>query len=493
MAYKIKSGDTLSQIAKDNNTTVQAIMDLNPSITNPHEIFAGNTINLPSSGSSSSVPSSAGSTLLKSPIAGVSDQMYTDYHNMSFTESADTTANKNKRDETAAKIENLPNSEWNSKVNRILTEIEQMKPFSYDFSTDPMFQNMLGSYQAMGQNAMKDTVAQSSALTGGYGNSWAQTAGQQTYNQYLQDAFNNLPEYYQLALSAYESERDALLDKYGLYSSERQNESDELKALFDLYSGLYDSGYTKDYNTYKDLLGKLSTEMEWLNSEDWKKKEYNATQSARATELAMQEAKMKANGYVKNPDGTWSYDATKAEEQQKKEEKAATDARIAAGVETAYERGGVEEAIQFLENYGGLEDDDMKLYLSVIGATASSTNSSTKKALTKQQALSALASDLLGKRAEFEKANEAYDLSGLADFYDPSEGTEGYEVEEKGGWNGVFNIGTLLGNINDNASIKTPYGVITMKEYYDALVANGVPASTAKAYVANLQNTFNVY
>ena len=486
MAYKIKSGDTLSQIAKDNNTTVQAIMDLNPSITNPHEIFAGNTINLPSSGSSSSVPSSAGSTLLKSPIAGVSDQMYTDYHNMSFTESADTTANKNKRDETAAKIENLPNSEWNSKVNQILTEIEQMKPFSYDFSTDPMFQNMLGSYQAMGQNAMKDTVAQSSALTGGYANSWAQTAGQQTYNQYLQDAFNNLPEYYQLALSAYESERDALLDKYGLYSSERQNESDELKALFDLYSGLYDSGYTKDYNTYKDLLGKLSTEMEWLNSEDWKKKEYNATQSARATELAMKEAEMRANGYEKQPNGSWKYVGSEADE---KAEDDAMKALIILGVEEAYKRGGIEGAKQFLKDYGKannqkIDEGDYDYYLASIGETSSSTTPA-KKSLTKQQALSALASNLLGKRSEFEKENEAYDLSGLTDFYNPTKKSDGYKLNSDGGYNYFWGI-------DGDASIDTPYGTITMDEMYDALVAGGVSKANAKKYVINIQKEFGL-
>lgn len=377
--YTVKAGDTLTKIGNKYGIDYNEIAKAN-GIANVNKIQTGQVLNIPdgTSGSASASgnnQSGAGSTILKSPLAGVSDQLYTDYKNLSFAESADTTANKNKRDETAAKLEDLPNSEWNSKVNQILTEIEQMKPFSYDFSTDPMFQNMLGSYQAMGQNAMKDTVAQSSALTGGYGNSWAQTAGQQTYNQYLQDAFNNLPEYYQLALSAYESERDALLDKYGLYSSERQNESDELKALFDLYSGLYDSGYTKDYNTYKDLLGKLSTEMEWLNSEDWKKKEYNATQSARATELAMEEAKMEANGYEKQSDGSWKYVG------KDEDEKAKTDERVSAiidGANAAYERNGTTALYNFLkskydegtkskENVGIKGSDELGLILQAFG------------------------------------------------------------------------------------------------------------------------------
>tara|TARA_R110000765_G_scaffold416635_1_gene518571 strand:+ start:35 stop:628 length:594 start_codon:yes stop_codon:yes gene_type:complete len=42
--YKIKKGDTLSEIAAANNTTVEAIMKANPSITDPDKIIAGNEL-----------------------------------------------------------------------------------------------------------------------------------------------------------------------------------------------------------------------------------------------------------------------------------------------------------------------------------------------------------------------------------------------------------------------------------------------------------------
>jgi LysM repeat protein len=43
----VKAGDTLSQIAKDNNTTVAAIKKANPSITNIHLISPGQEIKVP--------------------------------------------------------------------------------------------------------------------------------------------------------------------------------------------------------------------------------------------------------------------------------------------------------------------------------------------------------------------------------------------------------------------------------------------------------------
>ena len=44
----IESGDTLSEIAAQNNTTVDALLEANPNITDPNKIYAGSEINIPS-------------------------------------------------------------------------------------------------------------------------------------------------------------------------------------------------------------------------------------------------------------------------------------------------------------------------------------------------------------------------------------------------------------------------------------------------------------
>ena len=46
--YKIKKGDTLSEIAAANNTTVEALMKANPNIKDPNKIIAGADLNLSS-------------------------------------------------------------------------------------------------------------------------------------------------------------------------------------------------------------------------------------------------------------------------------------------------------------------------------------------------------------------------------------------------------------------------------------------------------------
>ena len=77
------------------------------------------------------------------------------------------------------------------------------KDFSYDMNSDVLYNQYKDQYQALGQTAMADTMAQASALTGGYGNSYASTVGNQAYQSYLSQLNDKVPELYQLALDNY--------------------------------------------------------------------------------------------------------------------------------------------------------------------------------------------------------------------------------------------------------------------------------------------------
>ena len=55
MAYKVKSGDTLSQIAKRMGTSLKALMAANPQIKNANKISVGQSITIPEGKTSMSV------------------------------------------------------------------------------------------------------------------------------------------------------------------------------------------------------------------------------------------------------------------------------------------------------------------------------------------------------------------------------------------------------------------------------------------------------
>lgn len=101
-------------------------------------------------------------------------------------------------------------SQYDEQIKSLYEQITGRGPFRYDSSTDPLYQQYRQSYIAEGGRAMRDTMGQAAALTGGYGSSYAQSVGQQAYDRYLERLADILPETYGLALDAYNAEGDRL-------------------------------------------------------------------------------------------------------------------------------------------------------------------------------------------------------------------------------------------------------------------------------------------
>jgi hypothetical protein len=59
-------------------------------------------------------------------------------------------------------------------------------------------------------------MGQASALTGGYGNSYAQQVGNQAYQQYLTQLNAMVPEFWDRAFKAWQAEGDDLVNRYKL-------------------------------------------------------------------------------------------------------------------------------------------------------------------------------------------------------------------------------------------------------------------------------------
>ena len=103
------------------------------------------------------------------------------------------------------------------KYSGYLSQYENRDPFSYDFNSDALYQQYKDNYILQGQMAMMDTMGQAAAMTGGYGNSYAQSVGQQAYNQQLNQLNDIMPELYGMAYDRYNQEGQDLLNMYSLY------------------------------------------------------------------------------------------------------------------------------------------------------------------------------------------------------------------------------------------------------------------------------------
>lgn len=129
---------------------------------------------------------------------------------------------------------------YSGRIQSALDSLLGRGKFEYDAESDPLYQQYRQQYTAAGQQAMQDTLGQVSARTGGLASSYAGTASQQAYNNYMAQLANKVPELYQLAYSMYQDE----LANY-------RNDLSLLQSLSDSDYNRFNMDRNFDYNVWQ--------------------------------------------------------------------------------------------------------------------------------------------------------------------------------------------------------------------------------------------------
>ena len=151
---------------------------------------------------------------------------------------------------------------YDDQLQEIYNRIVNREKFSYDLNSDALYQHYADQFQLMGQQVMMDTMGQAAAMTGGYGNSYASTAGNQAYQSYLQQLNNVVPELYGMALDQYNAEGEALYNQYAMLGDMADDEYGKYQDQLSQYwqnvgyqkqnaDDAYDRGYTNWLNSYQ--------------------------------------------------------------------------------------------------------------------------------------------------------------------------------------------------------------------------------------------------
>lgn len=113
---------------------------------------------------------------------------------------------------------------WDERMKLAANQIVTRPEFNYDLNNDPLYNQYRQQYMRQGRLAMMDTMGQAAANNGGYGTSYAQTAGQQAYNSQIQALNDRIPELYQIALDKYQNAGNDLLNRYNMADQMKQME-----------------------------------------------------------------------------------------------------------------------------------------------------------------------------------------------------------------------------------------------------------------------------
>jgi len=274
--YTVQKGDTLAAIGRKYGVSYMDIAKEN-NISNPDQIYEGQTLQISMPANTGSNTSGRADTVTPAttinkgtapaakPVTSPGGVTYGDFSYADFNPMDDPVIQQ-----AYAALEqhnaNKPGAwvdPYQSQYMGFLNQYENRDPFSYDFNSDALYQQYKDSYIQQGQMAMMDTMGQAAAMTGGYGNSYAQTVGQQAYNQQLGQLNDIMPELYGMAYDRYQQEGQEMLNMYDRYKGlsdqsfdrhqvEQDNWYREDARLTDNYNTLYDrehDDWERGYNT----------------------------------------------------------------------------------------------------------------------------------------------------------------------------------------------------------------------------------------------------
>ena len=455
--YMIQKGDNLTNIAKTHGVTVDQLVQAN-GIKNPNLIYAGSTLKIPTT---PTISVSNGGVGVGSSGSGSSGG---NSGSSEFTPSDATKGKGELKDDLLNQYLNYGDiSVDDTTLDGIIQKILNREDFSYDLNGDALYQQYKDKYIQQGKMAMQDTMGQAAAMTGGYGNSYAATVGNQAYQASLENLNDIVPELYQMAYDKYVQEGQDLYNQYGIASDD--------------YSRRWNEELNK-YNMLGDKVGVSSDDywnsLGYENGEYWKNAEMDYAIGEANKGYARQDAYAMLQAGVMPSDAVLKAAGISTEDAQ--------------SIANAYKISAVQD-----------DDDDVKkVTVDAKGnlvVEGDDPDDDPKTPTLSQDIINALKGAKTNKR-------KAELLAGYANQYGWSQEYVAELMKQYGSatpdldqrtWTMVSDGGWNLFGVDKNAKVKDQYGnPYTLDELVDALVEEGYSKSEAKDYVIDLQRKLGI-
>lgn len=169
-------------------------------------------------------------------------------------------------------------SGWEDQLQELTERILNREEFRYSLDGDALYRQYRDQAMRDGSLAMQDTIGQAAALTGGYGNTYAQSVGQQAYDRQLEQLSGKIPELYALALDQYRQQSQELQDRYNMLSGMEKQDYERYQDALTAWQQEADQlwqDYTDsrdfDYGAYRDDVDDLH----WQQDFDENKRRYD--------------------------------------------------------------------------------------------------------------------------------------------------------------------------------------------------------------------------
>ena len=438
----------------------------------------------------------------KDAVNGYGDFSYDDYTESDTVKAAGGALNSH--------LANKPGeyqSQWQSQLDQLMNSIMNREKFSYDLNSDALYQQYKDKYVQQGKLAMSDAIGQASAMTGGYGNSYAQAVGQQQYQASLDNLNDIVPELYAMALDQYNREGQDLYNQYGMvadrenldYGRYRDTVSD-WNADRDYLSGRYDTergfDYGKyvddrnmDYTLHQDAYNRLLDSLGIASDDYYKGADMFYTEQGNKNNVAGQQFSDAMNVWNAETDQAWKqaqWDEA-ARQYALAQRSSATGSGGSGGSSGSGGNAGNtgSQGNDLTETTSGVSDSIRKKL------DGMSSNTDVETYLENLEASGAISHDqALQLMSEYMDSNEVYvdneDGTKSASYKSMAGSSKGWSVVDDGGTNWWWGV-------DGNAIVKSPNGEqIRLDNLVDKLVGEGMSKSDAKDLVKKLQKNLGI-
>ena len=403
------------------NTTNKSTMEMKAGDTGTKELLGGTTSNTTSTSTGTNATGS-GSSASGATNTGGGQPTYT------YIDPSQSPNVQAANDQLTAILAQQPGAHkdtWETHLSDMIGRILNREEFSYDVNEDALYKQYAEQYKRGGQLAMQDTMGQAASMTGGYGNSYAASVGNQAYQEYMSKLNEVVPELYGMAYDRYQDEGEELYKQYGLLSDASDREYSRYMDKYNnwltergYYTDRLDTEYNKavdernfTYNDYRNLVGDKQWQMGFdetvkqntINNEHWEK-EYE--QSDRHHNDTMESNAASENRKVAL-DSVYTAIENGVMPSNKDIEAAGLDPKYVQELYNSYEDKETEtnsektkaEALDKIEMYisagmevpkvllkqAGLSDDDLKALQGSYASSSSSSGATSSKALSSEE------------------------------------------------------------------------------------------------------------
>lgn len=303
-------------------------------------------------------------------------------------------------------------SRYDPQIQALYQAILSREPFSYDAASDPLYGQYKQSYTRGGQRAMQDTLGQMALRTGGLASSYAESAAQQTYDNYMAALADKIPELQQLAYQRYQDEL-----------SGKRADLSMLLGLDDVDYNRWSGDRSFDYNAYRDQVA----DDQWAKSFDYQQQRDAASDSqwqqqwdysraqedyTRRLQLAQQYAELTGD-YSGFLEAGWTPEQVAAASRAYQQQGAAAAAKNSGGSSggSGKKTGGTgagetdwSQVEAYVSDYGGDAEDYIGANYKALGYSSKSAAVSAWKVYQQKQRVD-------GERAQQEERETAYNSS----------------------------------------------------------------------------------